>query len=219
MTRLVFLDTETTSLDDERGAVWEIAAIVRQPGSADAEYLWEIRPDLSTADPMSLKVGRYYERRRLSIHSKNEAVTKVSPDLLEEYGPDPRPEYTGANDVARRLTALLDSAHVVGAVPDFDFRFLRKFLREHNECWTAHYHLIDVEALAVGWLYGKAAELKKTRPEVDWSWPLSEITELPWKSTDLYRAVGVDPDAYEVHTALGDARLVRDVYDAITRRS
>lgn len=216
MSRLVFLDTETTSLDDERGEVWEIAAIVRDPGQDDTEYLWQVRPDLATADPKSLEISRYYQRRRLSIHATNEAATMLSPDLVEEYGPHPTPEHTGANDVALRLAGLLDGAHVVGGNPAFDFRFLRRFLRAQNECWTAHYHLIDIQALTVGWLYGKAAELKKAQPHVDWSWTLDEITELPWKSTALYRATGVDPDRFEAHTALGDARLVRAIFDAIT---
>lgn len=212
MARLCFVDTETTSLDDLRGEVWEIAAIVREPGEADAEYLWEIRPDLHTADPMSLKVGRYYERRSLSIHAKDEAAIKLSPDLIEEQGPRPSPEYTSAADVARRLAWLLDSAHVVGAVPDFDYRFLRKFLRRHNECWTAHYHLIDVEALAVGWLHRRHGEDFQLAQSVG----AVENLSLPWKSTALYEAVGVNPKQFEAHTALGDARLVRAVYDAIT---
>lgn len=221
MTRLVMLDTETTSLDDERGEVWEIAAIVRDPGQADAEYLWQVRPDLATADPMSLAISRYYERRRLGIHEVNEAVTVASPELFEEYGPNASAEYTGANDVARRLASLLAGAHVVGAVPDFDFRFLRRFLRKHNECWTAHYHLIDIEALAVGWLAGVAAR-EKDLQAMGYETPPSgrdgtlALPPLPWKSTDLYRALGVDPDAHEAHTALGDARLVRAVYDAVT---
>jgi hypothetical protein len=32
----------------------------------------------------------------------------------------------------------------------------------------------------------------------------------------LSRALGVDPDAYDRHTALGDARWVRAQYDTIT---
>lgn len=40
---------------------------------------------------------------------------------------------------------------------------------------------------------------------------------LPWKSDDLSRACGVEPPTEdERHTALGDARWVMRLYDAIT---
>lgn len=204
MTKLCFLDCETTSLDDQRGEVWEIGLIVRNPGQADAEHLWEIRPNLATTDPMSLKIARYYERRTLDIHKPGEAIELVSPRLC---GADDPPMFVDASYVARKLAEHLDGAHAVGAVPDFDYRFLRRFLRRYNECWTGHYPLIDVETLAVGYLQGIAAAAMDV-PD--------RSVSLPWKSSDLYRAVGVDPDKYGAHTALGDTRLVRDVYDAIT---
>ncbi|WP_084963321.1 hypothetical protein [Thermoactinospora rubra] len=218
MPHLVFLDTETTSLDDTRGEVWEIAAIVRRDGHDDVEYLWQIRPNLSTADPMSLRISRYYERRVLGIHAPGEAVALIDPDE------DSR-RFTGAAAVANKLAQLLEGAHVVGAVPDFDFRFLRRFLARYGECWTAHYHLINVEALAVGYLYGVVAGHHDyatdgpdgtRQPEGSEFHPANSLPSLPWKSLDLYRAVGVDPARHEEHTALGDARLVRAVYDAIT---
>ena len=39
---------------------------------------------------------------------------------------------------------------------------------------------------------------------------------LPWDSDEISRVVGVDPDDFDRHTALGDARWARAIYDAIT---
>jgi DNA polymerase III epsilon subunit-like protein len=215
MNRLVFLDTETTSLDDTRGEVWEIGAIVRD-AAGDTEHLWQLWPDLETADPNSLRISRFYERNLLAHLTVRKDAVRIPIDGSEL---DIAADGCWASEVANNVALLLDGAHVVGAVPDFDHRFLRRWLVEEGQCWTAHYHLIDVEALAVGWLYGKAAMLAKERPNVDWTGDhAGGLFDLPWKSTDLYRALGLDPDKYEAHTALGDARLVRDVYDAVTAR-
>ncbi|MEU4578990.1 hypothetical protein [Nonomuraea sp. NPDC023979] len=221
MTKLVFLDTETTSLDDERGEVWEIGAIVRRPDHdnvvGDVEYLWQTWPGLSIADPNSLRIGRFYERNWLARGSADsDAAIEIPISEGEIQQPDLPMDYRTKQQVARDLAVLLDGAHVVGAVPDFDYRFLRRFLATHGHRWTAHYHLIDIEAMAVGWLHGKAAQLAVREPDIDWRGMAAETAGLPWKSTDLYRALKVDPDRFEAHTALGDARLVKAVYDAIT---
>ncbi len=187
MTRLCFLDCETTSLNSDTGEVWEIGLIVRE--SEDTEYCWQIRPDLSTADPMSLRVGRYFERIWSPSAEAGSAWRVTHPG---GYG------NTTASDVAFDIADLLNGAHVVGCVPDFDARFLRRFLARNSYCFTAHYHLIDVENLAVGYLVAKGE-------------PLSP----PWDSEVISAKLGVDPSKYERHTALGDARWARDLYDAV----
>jgi hypothetical protein len=71
-----------------------------------------------------------------------------------------------------------------------------------------HYHLIDVEALAAGWL---AAGIDPDDPPA----PTQDSCQPPWNSNELSLAVGVDPEQYDRHTALGDARWARDIYDAV----
>lgn len=76
MTRLVFIDTETTSLRPDRRA-WEVGLIERVPvvvrhpdgpdtsSTEDREHHWFIDTedlDLGNADLMSLKIGRFHER-------------------------------------------------------------------------------------------------------------------------------------------------------------
>jgi hypothetical protein len=56
-----------------------------------------------------------------------------------------------------------------------------------------HYHLVDVEALAAG----------------------SLGIEPPWKSDDLAAALDITVAGEDRHTALGDARWARAIYDAV----
>jgi len=69
--------------------------------------------------------------------------------------------------------------------------------RRYHLSWPAHYHQICVENIAVGAL---AARGHVIRP--------------PYKSKDLSGLLGLDPDGYWQHTALGDAYWARDMYDA-----
>jgi DNA polymerase III epsilon subunit-like protein len=194
MTRIVFIDTETTSLRPDRRA-WEVGLIVRsEDGTHDTEHHWfiDVRDlDLGNADVMSLKIGRFYER-----HPQIAAEHLSSPAVRRE------------DEAMRQIERLTRGAHLVGAVPNFDADVLGARMRANGICPSWHYHLIDIEALAVGYLSG----LRSDEPPGMNDYPLS----LPWKSDDLSRAVGVEPDEDKRHTALGDAAWARDVYDAVT---
>jgi DNA polymerase III epsilon subunit-like protein len=204
-TPLAFIDTETTGLDPDLHQLWEVAAIIERNGVA-TEHVWQLPVDLGRADPMALKIGRFHERRRVA-----EALTQ--PRVFAE--------------TFARLTA---GCHLVGAVISFDEERLRRLLRHQHECPMWHYHLIDVEALAAGWLFADATrcdedyERRAADPESPgWEkamgvlgagWRRSTATP-PWNSEELSKAVGVDPEQFDRHTALGDARWARALYFAV----
>jgi DNA polymerase III epsilon subunit-like protein len=104
-----------------------------------------------------------------------------------------------ATRVYRESDALLTieqytrDATIVGAVPWFDTEVLDRRMRAHGILPSWHYHLADVETLAAGAL-GVAP---------------------PWDFDQLLLAHGLKYDEAERHTALGDARIVRDLYDAV----
>lgn len=102
----------------------------------------------------------------------------------------------GLGYVARQIARLTAGRHLVGAVPSFDAPFLDRFLRANGAAPAWHYHLVDVEALAAGKM--------GTAP--------------PWDSEELSRAVGVDPSRFERHTAMGDARWAKAIYEAVVNR-
>lgn len=197
MTRLCFVDCETTSLRPDRRA-WDIALIIREDGQPDIEHQWYVEAqdlDLGNADPFALRIGHFYERHP----SAKTADRFVSGDEPESY-------------VLRQVELLTRGAHLIGCVPNFDADVLGTRMRAHGILPSWHYHLIDVETLAVGWLMRKKQQLQAEDPTVDYG----DFPPLPWKSEDLSRAVDVEqPSGEDRHTAIGDARWARDIYDAV----
>jgi DNA polymerase III epsilon subunit-like protein len=211
MTRIVFIDTETTSLRHDRRA-WEIGLIVRDEFGREDDHRWFIGTedlDLGNADLTSLNVGRFYER-----HPDATPVRKAGvPGAYEVAHPEAF--------VLHQVEKLTRGAHLVGAVPNFDADVLGARMRAHGICPSWHYHLVCVENLAAGWLAAYAAYLDRdgtvAERAAERAAELRRIAAPPWKSDELSRAVGVEPDESERHTALGDARWARDIYDAVMR--
>jgi DNA polymerase III epsilon subunit-like protein len=168
---LAFVDIETTGLSPHYHEVWEVALIVDEE-----EHVWQLPVDLRKADPSALRVSRFYERRNLEIETMRSDPYRV----------------------AAQVAALTANRHLVGAVPSFDAAFLSSYLHKtgFKDAW--HYHLIDVEALAVGYIFGTGG-----RPN------------LPWDSEDISTSIGVNPRRFDRHTALGDARWAKAIYEAV----
>lgn len=196
MSRVVFIDTETTSLRPDRRA-WEIGLIVRDidVDQLDVEYHWFIDRaalDLGNADPFALKIGGFYERH---------------PDFADSNGTSSYSYSQGSAEISAlsAVEAITRGAHLVGAVPNFDADVLGTRMRAHGIAPSWHYHLIDVEALAVGYL--------SARKDI-----ADNPILLPWSSDELTSRLGLAPvPADERHTALGDARWARSIYDVVTR--
>lgn len=186
---ICFVDTETDGVHPDRKP-WEIAIIRREPDGRETTWCEFIDIDLSTADPFGLRVGRFYDR-----HPLGRAIA-----YGDDHDPfEPYAVGLGRHPAAYRVAQLTHGAHLVGAVPNFDAEILARLLREETLTPAWHYHLIDVESLAVGYLAGEGRPLAP-----------------PWDSSYLLEALGVTaiPDDQR-HTALGDARWVRALYDAV----
>jgi hypothetical protein len=201
--RIVFCDTETTSLRHDRRA-WEVGLIVREPGRPDAEYQWFVRAgdlDLGNADLNSLHIGRFYQRHP---QMRNPAgVAGLVPSEAE---------------VLAVVEELTRGAHIVGAVPNFDTEVLGARMRANGICSSWHYHLTCAEVLAAGWLNRHAAVLENREATIGEAARLREIARPPWKSDDLSAALGITVSDEDRHTALGDARWAMRIYDAVTGR-
>lgn len=181
MSALVFLDTETTglSLDDH---IWEFAAIRREDGVDYPLHLF--------IEHSAEKAAQLPDSFRADHDERFDAEHAVSVE-------------SAARLIHRQLRPGADGtkAHVVGAVPNFDTERLARLLRAQGLEPNWHYHLIDVENLAVGYLHGR----RKARPP------------LPWDSDALSRACGVEPPTTGRHTAMGDVRWALALYERITQ--
>jgi hypothetical protein len=179
---LVFMDTETTglSLDDD---VWEFAAIRREADGSESEHHLFIEHDSEKCSRLPESFRADHERR----YDKGAAVSPLKAALT--------------------ISGLFtDRPHVVGAVPNFDTERLALLLARFDLAAGWHYHLIDVENLAVGYLAGRRSMSKAG----------VVVPTLPWDSDDLSAACGITPPTDERHTAMGDVRWAMALYDAVT---
>lgn len=225
-TPIVFLDTETTGLHADRRP-WDIGMIRREPdGTMRRLTIFISDVDLSSAELIGLKIGHFYDRHPLyraevggafdPVHEADDVVDEDQAQELLDIDECLYPEQRAAAIVERWTRG----AHIVGAVPNFDTETLAAMLRRHGLTPAWHYHLIDIEALAMGWLHGVAA--RAVDEAVEWGEsPDPELVtrnmQLPWKSDGISRACGVEPPAAkERHTAIGDASWAMRLYDRIT---
>jgi hypothetical protein len=193
--RAFIVDTETTSLapdyDGGTGVIWELAAVERGTGK---QWLWRMEPDLAKADPGALRVNRYYERTRLMKHVDGR-VHDLAGRAMTRSAP-----WTDPKALAPVIARLLDDATVICAVPTFDGPFLASFLRAYGHAPTWHYRMRDFGSMAWGWLEGR---------------PGTENLPLDAGTDDFARALGVDPDQFDRHSALGDCLLLNACIDVM----
>lgn len=193
---VAFVDTETLGLDADVHPIWEVAII--RPDGQEISFQVRVTPrELSLAHPKALEIGRFEER-----YDRHAAL-------------DP-------SMAAFMVSAQLDGMHLAGAVVSFDEERLRRLCWAHSQPVTWHYHLIDVEALVVGYLARCARQRpighSGSRDDSEGAEEAMELLDLitpPWRSDDLTAALGIHPDTFDKHTALGDARWAKAIYEAV----
>lgn len=213
---LLFADTETTSLTRPhlRGGrrIWDAAIIRRDPGGtenyfqgyvsiADIGLTAYMPPDLMYDTTTSLR-DRLYKHVPDDIRDALDVghFWDRHPEMTNGFGV--HPNVYSERDLAAQLVSWTSAVpggqrpYLIGSVPSFDEEsfadLLRRcgFLTGDNTPW--HYRPVDV-VTAVATRLG---------------------APLPWNPQDLSRRLGVDPGKYAQHTALGDARWARDMFDA-----
>lgn len=193
-TKVAFIDTETLGLDPDYHPVWEIAVIV---DGEERSWFQRVGPRaLRDAEPAALEMTGFDERY--------DDIAALDP-----------------HDSIDRFNSLVRGRHLVGMCPWFDSERLHRTHRvtlspveqaagfePRRHPW--HYHLIDVETMIVGYMQGMYAD----KPDL----LAPSKADLPWKSRDLIRFIGIDPDDRKFlpgHQALTDARLAKACFDEI----
>jgi DNA polymerase III epsilon subunit-like protein len=108
------------------------------------------------------------------------------------------PKWADPVKLAPELAALLDGAVFIGQNPWFDASFISALLLRHGQVLTADYHYRDIGSLVTGFLRGTG-----------------RVPAPGMKLDALAACLGLDPLSYERHSALGDVRLERDMWDEV----
>jgi hypothetical protein len=138
---LCFVDTETTSLDRYTREVWEVGMVRREPDGSQTSYeVLVAGVDLSEANPVSLKIGRFYDR-----YDMNHAARKHL--LIVGHST----KYAIPEDVARNVERMTRGAHLIGAVPSFEDTSLAPLLKRHQLAPAWHYHLVCIGNVLAGY--------------------------------------------------------------------
>lgn len=137
-------------------------------------------------DVDDLDLGELADLKSLEIGGFYARHPQVRAGLAAAFAPSE----ASVMDEVERVTR---GAWIVGAVPNFDTETLAARMRYRGRLPAWHYHIIDVETLAAG--HGGF------RP--------------PWGFDDILAAYGLVYNEVDRHTALGDARMARDLFDAV----
>lgn len=188
---VVFLDTETTGLDESQDQPWEVAWCRREADGTETRGQRFIR------DP--------WERGlKLPEPFRTDYITRYRPNIAIDPG-----------ELAETLAHVFRGrAHLVGAVPTFDVLMLTPMLNLVNKPRPWHYHITDVEHLAIGWICSRLRyDTALIDPEEAQLRQL--VTTLPINSDALSRAIEVDPAKFDRHTAAGDVEWARAIFDVV----
>lgn len=194
---IVYLDLETTGVEYWRHTIFEIGLIF--PGGREYE-IW-IQPtadELAIADTNALRVNNYnrlfQDRESGPWHSIEGGIDSyIVRDSDRKRG------------LAAMLARKLDSVLLAGCNVKFDQEFLEAWLRRYGACPTWDYHVLDIPTYAAGVYNAKTRHVKKGAS--------LGLIPPPFSTRKLGEAFKI-PEPEEAHTALGDARWGKQLYEA-----
>ncbi|BDY33182.1 3'-5' exoribonuclease [Mycolicibacterium mageritense] len=193
MTDYVFLDTETLGLDPA-APVWEFAAVRRFADGSEDKTEFQIRHDPAHwLDQLAEQPnGQQFVDDYANRYDHRDAASEF--------------------DAAVMMNIVTRGAVVIGCNPSFDLERIARLLRKHGMEPDWHYRPVCVTTFAAAALHvcADALGIPISKSEI--------VLALPWSSDEVSRSIGVNPDDYDRHTAIGDVRWALAQWDAITGR-
>lgn len=182
MSKIIFIDTETTGLEIAKHAIVQIGAIIEIDGEIKEKINLDIAPF----------PGAVYTEAALKVTGK-------SVDELTAY-PASTLQYREFKSFLAKYVDKFDKTdkfHFVGYNAVFDDSFLRKFFKRNGDSYYGSYFWwppIDVAQMAQLTFMDTRATFKS------------------FKLQDVAAKMGLDVKAGQLHDALFDIELTRDVF-------
>lgn len=199
MDKIVSIDLETTGLRPDIHDPWEVAIVPHDHSRPSLHYHLCAR-NLPEADPMSLRIGGFWERyshpqefyiaaHEVSVEYAHDMTGETLIDNGDE-GQEMVPYQAGpAEAAARNIAEALDGATLLGAAVHFDASFLDPWLREHGAAPSWSHRFLELGSFCAG------------------AWGATK----PLSTKAISDRIPNDA----VHTALGDAKWNLEVYRSI----
>ena len=182
MSKIMFIDTETTGLEIERHALVQIGAIIEIDGEVKEKINLDIAPfpNAEISESALRVIGK--SPSELTAYPSSVSQYKEFKSILAKYVD----KYNKA-----------DKFHFVGYNAVFDDAFLRKFFKRNGDSYYGSFFWwppIDVAQMAQLTFMETRASFKS------------------FKLQDVATKMGLDVNAEQLHDALFDVELTRDIF-------
>lgn len=182
MSKIIFLDTETTGVEVEKHALVQIGAIIEVDGEVKEKINLNIAPF----------PGAEISETALRVIGKTEEELQEYPDGIEQFREFKK---VLAKHVDKYDKA--DKFHFVGYNAVFDDSFLRKFFRRNGDKYYGSYFWWPPIGVA------QMAQL---------TFMDTRATFKSFKLVDVATRMGLDIKAGQLHDALFDVELTRAIF-------
>ena len=193
MALLLFNDNETTGLDFINDEVWQVHFLAARTGETRA---FDSFTRLITHDTEKMKkLPEKFQKIHSDIWSNTDYTGLV------------RTPFAAMKEFLEWRESIAnegEKAHFIAANPTFDSIMLmnNQIIPFSIFYQVFDYHLIDIEALALGWLRHQELNLSWSVPSVEALTPRESF--LPFKSDDLSKALGIYNEDAHKHDAISD---------------